>query len=175
MNLNPNSHPRRRGSAISIVEILLVVTIIAILTSMGGLVYRGVRERAEVGQCMSRMKRLHQFAALYVGDHNTWPYPDHVQPDNIEGWGRAWQQLTEPYGLEPEDLVCPTHQRTSGNPNVHQQPRIDYLATPFSGGRWAPYRWARQPWFIEVGDFHGNGNLIIFPDGHIESLRDIAR
>lgn len=177
--MNPSFNDPRsrqpRACGISIVEILLVATIIAILTSMGGLIYAGLRERAELGQCMSRMKRLHQFAEVHVSEHQTWPYPDHVTPDNEEAWGRAWQQLTEPYDLLPEDLVCPTHQRTMGDPDLNRHPRIDYLATPFSGGRWAPYRWARQPWFIEVGDFHGNGNLVIFPDGHIESLRDIAR
>ena len=29
-----------------------------------------------------------------------------------------------------------------------------------------------QPWFVESGDVHGNGNLIIFPDGHVQELGD---
>lgn len=152
----------------------MVVVILAIISSIAVVVYRGFQQRAEVVKCMSHMRGLHQFASLYIGDHATWPYPDHVEPDDTEAWGRAWQELTAPYDLTPDVLVCPTHQKGVGNPDLNDHPRIDYMATPFSGGRWAPYRYARQPWFLEVGDFHGKGNLVIFPDGHIESLSDLA-
>ena len=33
----------------------------------------------------------------------------------------------------------------------------------------------REPWFAEVGDVHGNGNLIIFTDGSISDLNTVAK
>jgi hypothetical protein len=38
----------------------------------------------------------------------------------------------------------------------------------------SPHQWPRQPWFAEVGDVHGNGNLIVFTDGSISDLKTIA-
>ena len=32
---------------------------------------------------------------------------------------------------------------------------------------------SRQPWFIETGDVHGNGNLIIFTDGSIAETNNV--
>ncbi len=37
----------------------------------------------------------------------------------------------------------------------------------------APFAYPRQPWFIESANVHGNGQEIIFPDGHIEEAIDI--
>jgi hypothetical protein len=31
-------------------------------------------------------------------------------------------------------------------------------------------QWPRQPWFVETGDVHGNGNLVVFTDGSISDL-----
>jgi hypothetical protein len=37
-----------------------------------------------------------------------------------------------------------------------------------------PHQWPRQPWFAEVGDGHGHGNLIIFTDGSIGDLKTVV-
>ncbi len=37
-----------------------------------------------------------------------------------------------------------------------------------------PHKWPRQPWFIETGDVHGNGNLIIYTDGSIGETNDLV-
>ncbi len=51
--------------------------------------------------------------------------------------------------------------------------RIDYIATPFDDKPFTPHQWPRQPWFIESGDVHGNGNLLIFTDGSISEVNDL--
>ena len=56
---------------------------------------------------------------------------------------------------------------TSGNE------RIDYVPTPFDDKPTTPHEWPRQPWFIETGDVHGNGNLIIFTDGSIAETKNV--
>ena len=53
--------------------------------------------------------------------------------------------------------------------------RVDYFATPFNAKPNAPFQQTRQPWYIEAADIHGNGQEIIFPDGHIEEASDIIR
>ncbi len=37
-----------------------------------------------------------------------------------------------------------------------------------------PHQWPRQPWFVEAGDVHGHGNLIIFTDGSISDLKTVV-
>jgi hypothetical protein len=50
------------------------------------------------------------------------------------------------------------------------RPRIDYIPMPFDDKPTTPHQWPRQPWFVEAGDVHGHGNLIIFTDGSIGDL-----
>ena len=52
--------------------------------------------------------------------------------------------------------------------------RIDYMPMPFDDKPTTPHQWPRQPWFVEVGDMHGNGNLIIFTDGSVSDLKTVA-
>jgi hypothetical protein len=53
--------------------------------------------------------------------------------------------------------------------------RIDYIATAFDDKPTSPHEWPRQPWFIETGNVHGNGNLIIFADGSVSDLSTILQ
>ena len=79
----------------------------------------------------------------------------------------AWIATLRPYGLEQINWICPTQQKLMQNPDLSDpdNARIDYVATPFDRNPMTPMRWAKQPWFVESGDVHGNGNLLIFPDG----------
>jgi hypothetical protein len=62
-----------------------------------------------------------------------------------------------------------------GNPNLSNpvNARLDYVATTFDDKPTTPHQWPRQPWFAEVGNMHGNGNLIIFTDGSIGDLNTV--
>ena len=43
-----------------------------------------------------------------------------------------------------------------------------YLPTRFSASSpMAAYRWGNQPWLVEIGDHHGEGMLVLFPDGSV--------
>jgi hypothetical protein len=59
-----------------------------------------------------------------------------------------------------------------GNPDYlkPENTRIDYIPMPFDDKPTTPHQWPRQPWFVEAGDVHGHGNLIIFTDGSIGDL-----
>jgi len=38
-----------------------------------------------------------------------------------------------------------------------------------------PHEWPRQPWFAEVGNVHGNDNIIVFTDGSISDLNTVVK
>ena len=52
--------------------------------------------------------------------------------------------------------------------------RVDYMATSFDSKPTTPHQWPRQPWFAEIGDVHGHGNLIIFTDGSVSDLKTVV-
>ena len=88
---------------------------------------------------------------------------------------QRWIDALQPYGLDQGTWLCPTVQRLMGGPDMSKEEnrRIDYVPTPFDSNPMTPYRWSTQPWYIEKGNMHGSGNLIIFPDGHIQSLYEL--
>ena len=74
-------------------------------------------------------------------------------------------------------MICPTIQTLMENPDYTQpeNARLDYMPMPFDDKPTTPHQWPRQPWFVETGDVHGNGNLIVFTDGSIRDLKTITR
>jgi prepilin-type N-terminal cleavage/methylation domain-containing protein len=161
----------------TLLELLTSLTVIAILAVMIIPAFNYLKGRAEKTNCSNNLKNLYAGANLYTQDHGIWPQIDpktHKQPS----YARNWQKALAPYGLAPENWVCPSVQRTLGNPDISSdsaKPRVDYIATPFGPKARAAYQWATQPWFIERGDMHGDGNLLIFADGQIKSLTQVRR
>ena len=43
-----------------------------------------------------------------------------------------------------------------------------------SGPR-TPFKWPTHPWFVERGDVHGDGQLVIFTNSEVKSLKEIFR
>jgi prepilin-type N-terminal cleavage/methylation domain-containing protein len=160
--------------AFTLLELVTVVLVVAILGVMLAPVYQQALIRAARSKCMENLRGLHVAANLYMGDHHAWP--------QISNAGVAqtvvatkWIARLQPYGVQQINWICPTIQQLKGNPDLNntQNVRIDYTSTPFDSNPQTPYRWARQPWFVENGNMHGNGNLIVFPDGHIEQMNDL--
>ena len=56
----------------------------------------------------------------------------------------------------------------------HENYRADYVAMPFDGKRITPSRWPNQPWFVERGNMHGNGNLLILANGSVTDLNSLS-
>jgi hypothetical protein len=73
--------------------------------------------------------------------------------------------------------ICPTVQRTYGKADFESDDgyRIDYMAMPFDDKPLTPYRWPTMPWFVEKGDVHGHGQVIIFTDGSVRELGEVSR
>ena len=178
VNVSIGSGGRYRGrqSAFTLMELATVVLIIGILLAMilPGFTY--LRNRAERTACAQNLRSLYVAATSYIQDRGSWPQIDPGLVGTPQ-YPEAWIQAMEPYQLGPKNWVCPSVQRALQNPDLMKPEtrRIDYMGTPFGADRLLPYKYPRQPWFIERGDMHGEGQLILFPSGQVQTLREVLR
>ncbi len=161
----------RRAAAFTLLELMTCVIVVAILIVMLVPVYSQIVRRTERTSCMSNLKGLYVASELYVQEHHRWPQvaTKGVDPKVVAS---SWIGTLQPYGLTQPNWICPTMQKLLQAPDLGDplNTRIDYMATPFDRNPMTPKRWSTQPWFIEAGDVHGNGNLVIFPDGHVQEI-----
>ena len=161
----------------SLLEIAVVIVIIAILAALALPAYGKFRARAQRVRCMNNLKNLAVAANLYLNENQVWPQipaPDPKAPS--EEFAEKWIAALAPFGATRNTWICPSIQSQLRNPDYSTpgQGRIDYIATPFDDKPMSPREWPRQPWFVETGDMHGNGNLIIFTDGSINDLKTVV-
>ena len=135
-----------------------------------------MRNRAERTKCVRTCATSTSRTTVHLQDHGDWPQIDPALLNTPE-YPKAWVAALEPYHLSTKNWVCPSVQRALNDPDLTKPEtrRIDYLATPFGDERHLPYKFPRQPWFIERGDMHGDGQLILFPSGEVKSLREVLR
>lgn len=166
----------RSQQGLTLLELATVIVIIAILAMMVAPVASYLKLRAELTSCTGNMKGLHVASANYVTDAKHWPQIDTKLIGKPE-FALAWYDALRPYGIGPINWVCPSAQRLQNSPDLSnpKKARVDYHATPFDTQPQTPYKWPTQPWFVEVGDFHGDGPLIIFCNGNTKSLRQHLR
>jgi prepilin-type N-terminal cleavage/methylation domain-containing protein len=164
------------NEGLTLMELMTVLVIISILAVLMMPLVGHLRQRAELASCTQNIKGLHVAAANYVNDAKHWPQVDTKKVGKPE-FAKAWYEAFDQYGIGPINWVCPSAQRMMNNPDLTKPggARIDYHATPFDREPNTPYKWPTQPWFVEVGDFHGDGPLIIFCNGQVKSLRQQLR
>jgi len=92
-------------------------------------------------------------------------------------YARQWYAALQPYDIAPVNWVCPLHPARPWHIDLKTRvgARVDYLATPFDDDPLSPRKYPRQPWFIERGDMHGDGNLLVQSNGRISSLNEIVK
>ena len=163
-----------RARAFTLLELMTTMIVVAILLVMLFPVYTQIIRRMQRTSCMANLRSLaHRRQPVRAGS------PDVAADRHERAWTpRRWRP-TGSTRCSPTDWPSATgFARPSRNccsiPDLDdpENARIDYTATPFDRNPMTPFRWSRQPWFIENGDVHGNGNLIIFPDGHIQEVGD---
>ena len=94
-----------------------------------------------------------------------------------EDYANAWIAALEPFNVPRKTWICPTIQNGLDSPDYSTADvaRIDYFATTFDDKPGTAHEWPKQPWFIETGSVHGNGNLILFTDGSITDLNTVVQ
>ncbi len=167
---------RRYG--FKLLELAVVVLIIAIVITLTIPAVSKLRARAQRAQCMANLKSLHVGAELYIQDNNQWPQIGLTGDDEsaFVDYSKSWIAALTPYKIERKTWICPTIQSSSSGDDymVAGNERVDYVGVTFDEKPTTPHQWPRMPWFVEHGDVHGNGNLIIFADGSISDLKTVA-
>jgi prepilin-type N-terminal cleavage/methylation domain-containing protein len=168
-----SSIPARR--AFTLLELLIVLAIIGILATLLLPVYGHMRERAQKVQCMANLRSLYVATEVYLQRNGSWPQIFIRNYGTREEFANAWIAALAPFGIQRRTWICPTIQELLHNPDYTRpaNARIDYISTAFDDKPTTPHQWPRQPWFVEAGDVHGNGNLLIFTDGSIAETRNL--
>ena len=155
------------------------MVIIGILVTLSFPLISGMRARAQRVQCMANLRSLYTATELYIQNNGHWPQirtSDSEDDENDTEYAKSWIEALKPFGPTEKTWICPTIQNLLGNPDLNNSAnvRLDYVATTFDDRPTSPHQWPTQPWFAEVADVHGNGNLIIFTDGSISDLKTVA-
>src|SRR5437764_3652129 len=161
----------------TLMELLGVFLVVGILALLLVPAISGFRARAQRVQCMANLRSLYTATELYIQQNGSWPQIDSDDSDeNDEVYAAGWIAALKPFGPAEKSWICPTIQTLMQNPDYTkpENVRADYTATPFDDKPTTPHQWPRQPWFMEVGDVHGHGNLIIFTDGSISDLKTVT-
>ena len=167
-----------RKVGLTLLELLVVIGIILILATLTIPVISGMRARAQRVQCTANLRTLAVGANLFIQQNGSWPQIPPSNPDDSgEQFAKDWIAALSPFSVPAKSWVCPTMQNALGDPDVLAagNERVDYIATPFDDKPTTPHEWPRQPWFVESGDVHGNGNLILFTDGSISDVNTVAK
>jgi prepilin-type N-terminal cleavage/methylation domain-containing protein len=159
----------------TLLEVLSVVFIITIFASLFFAFGDRLFLRAEMPRCMSNMKSLQVSLAAYVQDKGHWPQEPAEQLNNNQNAYEDWWIATlKPYGAEESTWMCPTIKRLVTNKSKDGRPIVHYTPTMFDKNPGTPYRWSTQPWLIEIGNMHGQGALICYPDGSIKPMDQVV-
>lgn len=157
-------------------EVMTTIVVISILCLMAYQSFTVIQAKAERSRCESNLRSLYTAAASYVTDQGSWPQ---IPVDDLDdpAFALAWIDAFTPYKIGRVNWICPSVQKALGNPSYegNNDVRIDYIPTPFEEGPHTPYQWPTHPWFLERGDVHGDGNLIMFTNGRIRSLTEVKK
>ncbi len=168
-------HFRYPIKGFTIVEIIAVVAILGILVSLYFIVSDLLPMRAEAAKCMANMRSLQVSLSAYLQDKNHWPQePVEQLGNNEDAYEDWWIAELKPYGAEASTWMCPTIKRLVTNKSKDGRPKVHYTPTMFDKHPATPYRWSTQPWLIEIGNMHGQGALICYPDGSIKPMDEVV-
>ena len=154
----------------------------AVLITLVVGMYDQIRARTERANCTSNLRNLHAALQSYVVVQGNWPQcPFSLGDENFDQW---WVKEFEKMGVAEKQWKCPSLVRLQGSPDpglgeqskkTKPKKQIHYLPTQFDSHPITPRRWPTQPWLMEIGNLHGQGPLMVFPDGAVISLNEFQR
>ena len=159
----------------TLLELMLSLAIIAVLVTMMFALVGGLRKRAESAACMANMKTLFAGLGSYTMEYRHWPQPPIDSLGEEDKFWEFWFGILEEYDVRKETWICPTYARLSAVEDEEDK-KGTYLPTGFDASSpRTPYKFANQPWLMEIGNHHGKGPLVIYPDGSIRPFSIVAK
>ena len=161
-------YPGARG--FTLLEMLAAVMIVVVLAAILLPTVATILPRVEKARCINNLRNLRVAFSGYATEG--WPQvPREIRLGSREE-EKWWLDTTEKDGLGlPRSIwICPTIQRFFRSSPEKDRPLIHYLPTPFSGepNKANQPGLERMPWFIEIGNAHGQGNLLVRQNGTVE-------
>ena len=95
-----------RGGGFTLIEMLVVITIIMILAAIIYPVYELVNKRAETVHCANNMAHLTTAALLYAEDHDGLLVPARVTYGSVGTLGTSWDVVLLPYHHTEALYLC---------------------------------------------------------------------
>jgi prepilin-type N-terminal cleavage/methylation domain-containing protein len=165
---------RFRFPAFTLTELLVSIAIIAILTALAIQGYSKIAASVAKGRCIGNLRNLHVSFATYIQDNGHWPQQPDFSSANSKEYQDWWLTTMDPYTQSREVWKCPLLKKYGAYGSGGSKLEIHYKPTRFDARPSTPYRWEKQPWLIEVSSIHGNGPLLLMPDGSIRNLTDLV-
>jgi type II secretory pathway pseudopilin PulG len=151
----------------TLLEMLAAISIVLILGAMIYPAIQSISPRAERVVCENNLRNLRTVFAGYAVEG--WPQVPESIPIGSISEQQWWLDKTKKdLGLAQKNWQCPTLLRMFRKLPDKQRPLIHYLPTPFSEEPNKANTWPQMPWFIEIGDAHGCGVLLVRQNGTVE-------
>jgi prepilin-type N-terminal cleavage/methylation domain-containing protein len=157
----------RAARAFTLLEMLVAIGIVLVLVAMVYPSLEKISPKAEMVVCMNNLSNLHSAFSGYAAEG--WPQiPKGITLGSNEEQ-RWWiEQTKKDLGLPEKTWRCPTITRLFKSSPEADRPIIHYLPTPFSAHPGKSNKNSQMPWFIEIANAHGNGNLLVRQNGTVE-------
>ena len=99
-----------------------------------------------------------------------------VRNADLDGFGEAHLPRRLPVYTAPHVALKPgRHEWRCACLRPDGRPLLHYTPAMFDESPYTPYRWPNQPWLSEIGNMHGRGALMCFPDGSIRAMDDVVK
>lgn len=159
----------RAIKAFTLLEMMAAICVVLILVALAFPAFQKITPTAERIACINNLKNLRVAFSAYATEG--WPQlPKEIALGSREE-EQWWLTKTEKdLGLPKTTWQCPTIRRLFRSAPEKDRPLIHYLPTPFSGepNKANSAGWEKMPWFIEIGNAHGQGNLLVRQNGTVE-------
>lgn len=155
--------------AFTLTELVVVIGILAILAALLVPRLSIILPAADRIVCMSHLRELWLHFAPCATENEGWPQlPKGVQVGS-PAEERFWLDYSSNnLGIPSKMWHCPSIDRVSSRATREDHvPLIHYLPTLFDARPGTPNRYPAMPWFSEIGNVHGDGNLVIRADGAV--------
>ena len=135
----------RRGG-FSLIELLCVIVIITILSSLLMPAVATVRQKAATTACASNLRQIGISVNLYLADHdNNYPYIEPTDPDSgypdpyanqpdLQAQAHTLLVTFQPYGVTDKILHCPADLESGGTNTNYAKFGTSYFWNPVDDG-----------------------------------------